>query len=319
LQAQHFDTGGRIADRATRSVAEADAMEVEQAFLATLPDADKWTAVEETKMTPEDEQRLAQVPEALVELEYAPYRLGRLAMDRRQTAGNAGINDALNSPPSEKQMIAPWSPAAEAVPGLSAVAPAGATVEEENQPLSLVELLVMFDAWLPWSLARPSLDAWRDGVYTTYRIGADGPLCAAVHVSLYSPGGYLASTVSWWAAAMGSPVTPAVEGNDVLFTLCARGKGAAEPPKAVVPTTVAVEVELSVVPSELIPALGTPTPVLAVQPGQTTAGLEGYLCVARTLVDDATAAPLLAIPVPTKDQEAVIGQRVKAARDTCRH
>jgi hypothetical protein len=245
LQAQHFGVGDRIADRSTRSIAEADAMEVEQAYLNSLPAEAKWTAVEETKMTAEDEQLLAKVPATLVELEYAPYRLGRLAMDRRQTGGNSGINEALSNPPSEKQMIAPWAAA----------------------------------------------------------------------------GGDFASTVTWWSAAMGAPVTPKVDGNDVTFALCARGKGAPEPPKAVVPTTVAVEVELSVVPPELIPSPGVSPQAVIIQPGQAapTAGLSDYLCVARTIVDDPKAAPLITLPLPTATQQAAIDQRLKAAINHCLH
>ncbi|MFZ4719620.1 MAG: hypothetical protein ACOYMR_09360 [Ilumatobacteraceae bacterium] len=312
LQSQHFDLDTRLSDYTVRSIAEADAMEVEDAYMAALEPTDRWDASVESQMTPAAQAAIDAVPWTLVELEHAPYRLGRLAMDRRTTAGNAGIDAALTTPPTERQMIAPWAPDGGSTAGIVAAAPAGTTVVEENRPLSMLETLVMFDAWLPWSMARPALDTWVGGVFTTYRTTAGAPLCAAVRMRSTVPGETLATVVTWWSAAMGAPATPAVEGGEVAFTVCARGKGAPEPPKAAVPTTVAVELEITTVPKELIPT--GPAPAVA-DPARPSLGQ--YLCVARTMVDDPALGPLITQAFPTAQQQATIDKGTATAVRHC--
>lgn len=307
LQAQHSDIGARFGDRATRSMAEADAMAVEGSYKDTMTPEDLWQASEESQLSEEDRQALAAVPWPLVELEYAPYRLGALAIDHRPSA-----DDALADPPTERQMIAPWAGPDPDLRDLTASAPAGTTVVEENQQLSVLETLVAFDAWLPWSVARPAFDTWLGGVFTTYRLTEDGPLCAAVRVRLSVPGEGFAAVATWWSAAMGAPATPTVQGNDVEFNLCARGEGAPEPPPAVVPTTIAVELEVSMIPADQMPAPGQMT---IAQIGQPT--ITQYLCVGRTVVDDPALGPLITEAFPTAQQQATIDRGIDAAVRDC--
>ena len=304
LQAQHFGLAGKAGDVPMRSIAEADAMRIEEAYLASLTPEEQASARAADTMTSDAAAQLATVPWPVVEFQYAPYVLGpallRTVVDRR---GNAGADDLLSNPPTEEQLIASWQwrPGVE-VPsvGITAIAPTDADVIEDSTPLSMLEMVVMLDAWLPWTLARSALDHWQAAAYTSYHKVPGGPLCVTVSTALEGDTTTFVAAVTWWSAVIGSPTRPFERDGTVTFEVCARGATGTNPPPPVVQPTTAMLLENSAVPSTANDLA--------------TAG--AHLCAARTVIDDPNMAPLLTV-LRSPEQQAQVEAALAAARVTC--
>ncbi len=304
LQAQHFELRERSDEAGMRATAEADAMRVELQYRATLTPEEQ-TAAAQPPPVDADAATLAAVPWTLAELQYAPYVLGpRLVNAVFDAKGNAGVDELMSQPPSDEQLISPWSWRPGDTPATAdivAAAPEGAVVVAENQPLSLLQMLVSMDAWLSWTKARSALDHWIGGTYTSYRDTPTSPLCLAVNTAFEMSAEQFADAVIWWTAAMGSPATPVVDGQRVSFTVCARGASGALPPQPTVSTTTAILVEANAVPPE----------------ADTPAKVQTLLCAARTVIDDPALAPAFKSGPPVVDANATLQQRFMLAAAAC--
>jgi hypothetical protein len=304
LQAQYFDLRGRSDEPGMKATAEADAMRVEAAYRAGLS-SEEQVAAQQAPPPAADAASMAAVPWTLVELQYAPYVLGpRLVNDVFTARGNAGVDELMTQPPTDEQLISPWSWHAGDPPTsitTEAVAPEGSTVVESNKPLSVLQMLVSMDAWLTWTMARSALDHWVGGTYTSYRTSPSGPLCVAIAAVFDGPGDRFADAVIWWTTAMGAAATPVVNGQYVTFSVCARGASGALPPQPQVSTTTAILVEANSVPAD------------ADTPGK----VQTLLCAARTVIDDPALAPTFHAGPVVIAQNATMSQRFMAAAAAC--
>ncbi|MEN9644515.1 MAG: hypothetical protein RL238_1184 [Actinomycetota bacterium] len=304
LQAQHFDLHDKAGDVPMRSIVEADAMRIEEAYFATLPPEEQAAARAADTMSAEAAGQLATVPWPVVEFQYAPYVLGpallRTVLDRR---GNAGVDDLLSNPPTEEQLIANWQwrpDGDEPSVGITAVGPQGADVIADSTPLSMLEMVVMLDAWLPWTLARSALDHWQAAAYTSYRKAPGGPLCVSVSTALEGDPSTFIAAITWWSTTIGSPTRPFERDGTVTFEVCARGATGANPPLPVVQPTTAMLLENAAVP---------PT-------ANDLAAASTHLCAARTVIDDPAVAPFLTM-LRSPQQQAQVDAALAAARAAC--
>lgn len=307
LQAQHFDIRlGGDDDLAVRSLVEADAMRVEEAYLATMPLADQELARAGNSLGDSDEAALDVIPWAVVEASYAPYAIGPMLVASTYAAsGNAGVDALLSDPPSEEVLISPWLrtvPQTDVAPPV--VVPPGARVVQEEQRLSMFDMIVALDAWLSWGQARGAIDGWAGGRMVMYeRDGAGGPICVGATIAFDADPAPMAAALTAWAAAAGSTAIPAVVDRQVSFEACPRGATAAAPPDPVVSPTEEIVLEHAVL-EQLDPV--APPEVLP-----------RYLCYARTLIDDPSLAPLMFEAELDADEEAVLTWVTTAAADTC--
>jgi hypothetical protein len=301
LQAQHFALVlGGPDDLALRSIVEADALRVEEAFLTTLSPADQALATEQLAVDETAPDPLSTVPSAIVEQTTAPYVLGPMLVERVHASdGNEGVNRLLRNPPTEEVLINPRlhaTPQNDAEPLVSV--PPGATVIEDVEQLSMLDTLSMLDAWLPWKQARTALDGWNGGGYVSY-VRSDGLVCFAINASFDGSTQPFETAVRKWAQATGSTATPVTAGGRVSFEACQRGPSAVAPPPAVVPLTAALFLEQSVLdlapPGDVVP----------------------WQCFARVMIDDPTAAPLLLKTDLTPEEQNVITWVRNVAADSC--
>ncbi len=305
LQAQHFElaTGGPN-DLEVRAVVEADALRVEDVYLATLSDADRAAANQANTLSPDAEQGLSDVPWAIVEQRYAPYVLGPVLVDQVFAAnGNAGVDELIRTPPTEEMLLDPWlygEPGQEPV-DVTVEVPLGTTVIDQPQPLSAVDMLIMLDAWLPWTQARQALDGWAGGGYTSYQ--RETTVCFKATATFDDSATKFAAAITAWAAAAGSSATPTTVVNDVTFEACNRGPGAKEPAIPVISTLQALQVEHD----SIVLAGSAPE----------AAQIKKYQCYAARLVDDALAAPLLFKATLTTDEQALVIWESSIAADKC--
>ena len=305
LQAQHFDLEGLDGSGVVRSVAEADAMRIEDRYLNGLLPEDRAAAMADNTISAKALRALATVPWTLTALRMAPYELGpalvNMVYDQR---GNDGVNLLFHTVPSEAQLLSPWkwSPGIDATPTqVDARAPERTVEAGASAPMSRLQLLVMFDAWLPWSMARGALDSLSGAAFVPYRTTADGPLCAAVSAQFTTDPHRFADAVTWWAGASGSTARPTVSGNTVSFDACPRGRTAPTPPKPTVSTTTALLVENAAIPHTVRDAAAA-TP---------------FLCAARQLVDDPSGARVLSNAHRSAAEKDAIDAFMAKARRGC--
>jgi len=305
LQAQHFElaTGGPD-DLELRSVVEADALRVEGVYLDTLSAADQASANQANSLAPDAEQGLSDVPWAIVEQRYAPYVLGPILVGEVfASGGNGGVNGLIRTPPTEEILLDPWrygDPGQEPV-DVEVAVPLGTTVIDEPQPLSQVDMLIMLDAWLPWTQARRALDGWAGGGYTSYQ--REGTVCFTATVTFDDSADEFATAITAWAAAAGSSATPTIIVNDVTFEACNRGPGAREPITPVILPLQALQVE-----HESIAQAG---------PAPDVAEIEKYQCFAARVIDDALTAPLLFKTTLSTDEQALFKWQSTIAANEC--
>ncbi len=305
LQAQHFElaTGGEN-DLELRSVVEADALRVEGVYIDSLS-ADEQTAADQANsLAPDAEQGLSDVPWAVVEQRYAPYVLGPMLVgDVFAAHGNEGVDQLIRTPPTEEILLNPWL---YGDPGQGPVVvavevPLGTTVIDEPQPLSEVDVLIMLDAWLPWTQAREALNGWAGSSYTSYQ--REGTVCFTATVTFDDSADRFARAITAWAKASGSSAVPTTIVNDVTFEACNRGAGATEPPAPVISPLQALQVE-----HDAISRAG---------PDASLAEIQKYQCFAGTVIDDPLLAPLLFKITLNTDQQALVTWQSTIASNEC--
>jgi len=305
LQAQHFElaTGGPN-DLELRSVVEADALRLEEVYGESLSDADQAAAKQVNALAPDAELGLSEVPWAIVEQRYAPYVLGPLLVNDVFAAnGNEGVNELIRTPPTEEILLNPWlngDPGQVPVEVATEV-PLGTAVIDEPQPLSQVDVLIMLDAWLPWTQAREALNSWAGSSYTSYQ--RERTVCFTATVTFDDSAARFATAITAWAAAAGSSAVPVTVVNDVTFDACSRGPGAAEPEIPEISTLQALQFENDTV------ALAGPDPSLA--------EIQKYQCFAAVMIDDALLAPVLLKTTLTTDEQSVFLWQSTIAANEC--
>jgi len=312
LQAQHFTLRlNGPDDLQVRSIVEADAMRVEDAYTATLSQADRDAVDAANTLSSDSEDQLADVPWAVVEQRYAPYVLGPdLIADVFAKRGNAGIDALLRDPPSEDVLLDPWTldnPTEQSA--VTVLAPVGRDVIDPPQAMSELQMLVMLDAWLPWSQARGALDGWQGAQYVTYwgpevnTMTGESFACLTARVRVPTGRDEFKQAIRDWADASGSDARPVVHGDDVEFTACDRGSGAKSPPKPVVSPLRALMLEHEAV------GLAGEDP--------TDDQIKGYQCFAARLIDDPIAAPLVWLQDRTDEQQSAFHTQSDLAADAC--
>ena len=304
LQEQHFDVElGGPDDLERRAVLEADALRVENVYRATLSAADQATADEGLTLPTDAEASLSDVPWAVLEQTYAPYVLGPVLVQRAFTdAGNAGVDELILEPPSEEVLLNPWLLGTEqAQRELPVDPPAGSIVIDPPQQLSPVDLLLMLDAWLPWSESRAALDGWAGGMFTSYV--RSGTVCFTAVVGFDQTATAFANAITAWAAAAGSDAAPVTIVNDVSFEACSRGSTATEPPTPIITPLIALTIERDVL------ALAGSDP--------SATRIDGYRCVAATMIDDPLVMPLLLLDTLDEDQQALFTWQSTIASNEC--
>jgi len=308
LQGQYFDFQlGGADDLEIRSIVEADAMRVEDVYTSRLTEQERKEADAANTLSDDSADDLADVPWAVVEQRYAPYALGpELVADVFADGGNAGVDALIRNPPSESELLSPWTYGQGSAEAAIAVdTPTDAHLLEGPQALSELQLLIMFDAWLPWTEARGALDGWAGGGYASYEKGGKGgDVCFTAKVQLTAGAATFADAVRDWAAASGSSATPAVDGDAVTFEACARGSAAQAPATPIISPLQALVLEHDAV------GLAGSDP--------TAEQIKGYQCFAAALIDDPIAAPLLWIQEERTDTEtAAFRTQEDVAADAC--
>ena len=309
LQAQHFDIRlGRSDDFATRSIAEADAMRIGQSYLDTLPQADRDRVAAENTMDTAEAVQLSRTPWPMIEFRYAPFWLGPgLLQPTLARGGNAGVDQLFHNAPTEAELISRWRADARVVtPTVNPAAvpvdvPKGATLVQASTPLSLMQVLVMLDAWLPWSMARGALDHWTGGRYAAYRPSKGGTLCVAVTATFSAAPEAFATAISSWATAAGSTARPTVTATDVAFLACARGADAPSPPTPLIGPSTEILLENAAIPATVTDA--------------STA--EPYLCTVRAMIDNTAISSLLIKTPLAPAEQAVVDLARAVARQSC--
>ena len=309
LQDQHFDLSlGGEDDLELRAIVEADAMRIEDKYVATMTPEEQAAGTADNTMSAEEEAALGTVPAAIVESTYAPYELGPALLEAAVAAkGNAGADELIASPPPEMVLLDPSLYGTAVVDEEIEVAiPDGATIIEPSQRLSALQLLFMLDAWLPWDMARGALDGWTGGGYASFQ-RPDGTVCFSAVAQFASPPEPMNTAVTWWAGAAGSTAVPLMDGNRVSFTACDRGPGAAAPPGQELSTLTSLDFEAFWV-RENITAMNDHGDVRSLAAKRLIS-----ICEARALASDPAVVTLLAQgSVPPEQEQLVNGVRANA-------
>lgn len=205
LQAQHFgldlerDTSGE--DLAFRALVEADALRIERAYVASLPE-DQRGAVEEAQREQARAVDLKGVPQILTELFSLPYVFGAPFLEAVESEGGpAAIDRAFRRPPTtEKHLIEPTSflegeqPADVDAPTLRA----GEEAVDEADDFGMLSMLLVLGERVPFPHAWAAVDGWAGDASVTYT--ADGRDCIRIRTQLDSGGDaeeLLAATERW--------------------------------------------------------------------------------------------------------------------------
>ena len=215
LQAQHHDlerdhdrSGAEIA---FASLVEADAMRIEDRYVASLSPEDQ-RAVEQARVAQIDEIDLEGVPDILSELFSLPYVLGPPFIEALlDDGGEDAVERAFRSPPvSEEQVVDPSAyltvevPAKVATPKLRK----GERRVGVADDFGMVSLLLVLGERIPFAQAWAAVDGWSGDASIGYR--ADGDDCIRIRVALDTPADaeeLLVATQQWAADRTGSSVT----------------------------------------------------------------------------------------------------------------
>jgi hypothetical protein len=229
LQAQHFDlerettTSGE--DTAFTSLVEADAMRIEDAYVASLPD-------DERKAVQADEQRQTEqadfdgVPQILTELFALPYVFGPTFIDALVAdGGNDAVDRAFRHPPTtEEHIVDPRSyldgdrPAKVATPKLER----GEKAVGDPDDFGMLSLLLVLGERLSFPDAWQAVDGWKGDASRDFR--RDGRDCIRVRTRVDTPedATQLLGALRVWATDRTDADTSSA-GDVVTFSSCDPG------------------------------------------------------------------------------------------------
>jgi hypothetical protein len=234
LQAQHFDlerkAGTSGEDTAFVSLVEADAMRIEDAYVASRPKAEQ-QAIAADEQRQAGETDLDGVPPILTELFALPYVFGPTFVEAvAAEGGNAAVDRAFREPPTtERHVIDPQSyldgdePVHVATPRLRA----GERAVGKADDFGMLSLLLVLGERLPFASAWAAVEGWRGDASRDYR--KDGRDCIRVRTELDTPEGAttLLGAVRVWARGRDLAGSSA-EGDAVTFATCDPGTDVAD-------------------------------------------------------------------------------------------
>ena len=122
---------------------------------------------------------------------------------------------------AEYRLIAPWAPEPPgSTPELDAPVPDDVTVVAKNEPFPMLPLLVSVSAWTDWPTARAAFQGFRTAVVSTYRQPENDALCLSVKAHFEQFPQAFVDGLTAWGTAMGNPVSPVADRDDVQFSIC---------------------------------------------------------------------------------------------------
>ncbi|MCU1487343.1 MAG: hypothetical protein JWN67_4089 [Actinomycetia bacterium] len=229
LQAQHFDlerettTSGE--DTAFTSLVEADAMRIEDAYVASLPDAER-TAVEADEQRQTEQADFDGVPQILTELFALPYVFGPTFVDALVAdGGNDAVDRAFRHPPTtEEHIVDPRSyldgdhPSKVAAPKLRS----GEKAAGDADDFGMLSLLLVLGERLSFPDAWQAVDGWKGDASRDYRRG--GRDCIRVRTQVDTPedATQLLGALRVWATDRTDADTSSA-GDVVTFSSCDPG------------------------------------------------------------------------------------------------
>ena len=189
LQAQHFDLAPELDTSgeaiAHRTLVEADATRVQQAYVATLSAEDQ-QAYLDAQLAQAEGQELDDVPPFLTEILGFPYALGppwiaSVIAER----GDGAVDELFEEPPTSEEQIALPSSFLEGDEVVEVDTPELGDDEElfgEPDDFGMVSLLLVLGERLPWSQAWPAVQGWAGDASVTFRAAERD--CIRVHVAM---------------------------------------------------------------------------------------------------------------------------------------
>jgi hypothetical protein len=249
LQDQYFDLTrlGQLPTQeqqnAFRTMAEGDAVRIENKYVAQLSPADQQAYHDQYKSGADQAKAAtANVADVLVASQGAPYLFGPPFLDLLDAqGGNTSINNAFdNPPPNEAQIADPEDffhqrkPASPKEPD----APADAVKISEQDPdhpdqppddhLGSLNFFMLLSARIDPHLALQALDVWNGDAAVRYRTG--NAVCVKVAVAFDddAAAGQVAPILDQWKAAMPAEANATVDtsGSTSTITTCDPGKDA---------------------------------------------------------------------------------------------
>jgi hypothetical protein len=229
LQAQHFDIDPHIdsssAQTAFRSLVEADAMRVEDAYVHSLSRSDQ-DEIDKDEQAQAKDVDLTNVPPILTELFSFPYVLGPAfvtALDH--DGGIARINHAFHDRPTTEQQIAEPSQYLRGIHPVKVAEPslrAGETKVGDTDDFGMISLLLVLGQRVPFATSWDAVKDWRGDSSVTYR--ANGLDCIRIRVEMGSTNtaDRLTAALRTWALAR-TKATVDEDGRDVLLSSCDPG------------------------------------------------------------------------------------------------
>ncbi|MCU1451653.1 MAG: hypothetical protein JWP02_3823 [Acidimicrobiales bacterium] len=241
LQDQHFPLDRYRDSKAPsgvttgyRTLFEADAVRVQNAYEAAMSEDDKKTLAKAHSQQVA-QAKAADVPDVLENMLSFPYVLGPAfvyALERQ--GGNEAIDRAFRKPPaSEAQIVDPQSylsggsvtkvPPPHLEPNQSKV--------DHPDDFGQVSLLMVLGQRLPYATVWPAVQAWTGDQYVTYRQA--GRLCVAIDAAFRTPADAdrFASASSGWARTLPAASSTRLTPTAVELRSC--DPGTAGPPPAV--------------------------------------------------------------------------------------
>jgi hypothetical protein len=213
-----------------RTLFEADAVRVQNAYEASMSDDDK-KALAQAHSQQVAQAKAADVPDVLENMLSFPYVLGPAfvyALVRQ--GGNEAVDRAFRRPPvSEAQIVDPQSylaggsvtkvPPPHLQPNQSKV--------DHADDFGQVSLLMVLGQRLPYATVWPAVQGWTGDQYVTYRQG--GRLCVAIDTALRAPADAdrFSSATSVWARAL--PAASSTRLNPTAVELRSCDPGTAGP------------------------------------------------------------------------------------------
>jgi hypothetical protein len=314
LQDQHFDLERRqdaAADSETgdtdafTALVEGDAVRIEDAYLATLPAADRAAYDKQTQAEGDRfDEEAGDVPE-IVKVEFgAPYAYGPYTIRTLLAAGgNRAVDAAISGPaPSGRMFIEPGA--------LSAVAVDDPRLPRDAKPAGPVNGMSAFDIYLVLAArgdpagALRAADAVTGGRARTYKRGGAGAYCMQVELATQ---GFEGRTVlvdalrRWRTQVPGATVDDS--GKYVTFTACDPGSQATAPSTAALQaaaTLIAVRDELTA------------------QLAENNVSADVARCTARLVTRRPTVTQLLVGDTPLSPaQQSLVRSSIRADAERC--
>lgn len=250
LQDQHFGLNRKFKtstqDGAFRAIVEADAVWVQDAYEATLPQAEQASADNADGANTASASDLKAFPPALVDQQDFPYALGPYFLEAiRGPKGQLGVDDAFVNPPTSDAAIIRPELFLQKTAMLAAQTPRLNKGEHKlfTDNMGELGLLEMLAAHGSFPTAFHALDGYQDDVQVAYQ--KNGTTCERISVVFSTPAGaddFLSAASAWTNAVPGTRVTRTPAGVDMDG--CDPGSAAPATPKYGVLTALVVRAEI---------------------------------------------------------------------------